>query len=231
MYRYKAIAFLTVGLAFGVAACSRQQLVPDQIDPVLPEAMAEAEVPGIGRIGKWMIDPDGGIADWGGMLFEGQTLHEVINVIFVDSGASSADDAKKRLVNAMVKAGYPVRYHHSSGYRGVIDGEIYKQLPEEDAHAFSNRIYVLDNNHGRIFGPRKTASGWVFTGALSREHVDYIHRVHVYASFVQARDDLASHLTENSIYKRAESVPLNNGSTADYTTGDHDGNAVVMRAR
>ncbi len=231
MIRSLLTTFVLAGLALGAIACSSQQLVPDEVAPATPEAMADTDVPGIGRIGKWMIDPDGGIANWGGMQYEGQTIHEVINIIFIDSGASSADDAKARLVDAMTKAGYPARYHHSSGYRGVIDGEVYRQLPEEDAYAFSNRIYVLDNNHGRIFGPRKTANGWVFTGALSREHVDYIHRVHIYASFARARDDLAAQLTENSIYKREGVVPLNNGSTKDYTTGDHDGNAVVMKAR
>jgi len=231
MTRYKITLFCIVLISVFTVACSKQQLVPDSIDPVTPLAMDSTEVLGIGDVGKWMISPSGQIADWGGLRYKDQVIHEAINVIFIDAGAKSAAEAKTRLVDAMTRAGYPPRYHHSSGYRGIIDGEIYGQIPTEDAYAFSNQVYLLDNNHGRVFGPKQTTIGWVFTAAFSREDVSYLRREHLYASFSGARDDLAMNLNEKSIYKRAETVSLDNGSTSEYTTGDHDGSAIVMRAQ
>jgi hypothetical protein len=223
------LAVVLIGLL--ATACSEQKLVPDRIHLVLPRATVETEVPGIAQIGKWMIDPNGNIANWGGIQLNGRTIHEAINVIFVDKGATSMDDAKLRLINALTAAGYPARYHHSSGYRASIDGEVFSQLPSQDAYAFSNRPYLLNNNHGRVFGPKKTPAGWVFTAAFSRENVNYLLREHVYASFDSARDDVVMRLDQKSIFKRAETVQLNNGSSPDYTTGDHDGSAIVMRAQ
>lgn len=231
MKRHINIFYAIACITLMTVACSEQKLVPDRVDPVTSNAMVNTEVMGIGLIRKWMIDPNGNIANWGGFKYDAKSLQEPINVIFVDSGATSADEAKVRLIDAMTKAGYPPRYHHSSGYRGSIDGEVFPQLPSINAYAFSNRVYFLNNNHGRVFGPRKTPNGWVFTAALSRENVNYLRRLHVYASFTSARDDLVSRLTKKSIYKRSENVRLNNGSTSDYTTGDHDGNAIVMRAQ
>ncbi|MFT3899840.1 MAG: hypothetical protein QM728_06300 [Gordonia sp. (in: high G+C Gram-positive bacteria)] len=236
-------AILSTAVALGTTACTTTtedssyaaSLTAAVSAPIVEEAWTETPVRDIGRIGQWMIAADGKVANWLGMTRDGKPFHEPINVIFVDAGARSGEDAKARLVDAMTKAGYPERTGHSAGYRGIIDGQLYSQLPERKDHAFSTHPFPEDNNHGRIFGPAKTDAGWVFVGALSREDVDYKHAPpqHVYDSFNRARDDLAAALDGKGFYRRGETVPMNNadGPGAPFTTGDHDGNAVVVRAK
>ena len=86
-----------------------------------------------------MIARDGTIAHWLGEVVDGRHLHEPINVILVDEGATSADHAKQRLVAASAAAGFPVRIGHSTGYHGFIGGVLYGQLPHGSDDAFSNR--------------------------------------------------------------------------------------------
>jgi hypothetical protein len=202
--------------------------------PAAPQAAEDvANPPGLPAIGKWMIDRDGTAAHWLGEILDGKRLHEPINVIFIDAGAASADDARKRLMAALVAAGYPARFGHSTGYRGNIGGVLYGQLPQGRDEAFSNRIFEESNNHGRIFGPHPFGASFVFIAAFSRERVNLFARpAHRYASFNRARDDLARHLAAASAFRPAGSVPLGNAITGDpqLTTGDHDGRAVVLRA-
>jgi hypothetical protein len=188
---------------------------------------------GLPEIGKWMIDRDGTVAHWLGEIYEGKHLHEPINVILVDAGAASADHARQRLVEATTAAGYPIRFGHSAGYRGYIAGELYAQLPAGRDDAFSNRVFELSNNHGRIFGPHLMSGAYVFIGAFSREAVDLLRWPgHRYASFNQARDDFARDLDRQTLFKSAGFVVLENAIVGDpnVTTGDHDGRAVLLRA-
>jgi hypothetical protein len=188
---------------------------------------------GLPEIGKWMIDRDGTVAHWLGEIYEGKHLHEPINVILVDAGAASADHARQRLVEATTAAGYPIRFGHSAGYRGYIAGELYAQLPAGRDDAFSNRVFELSNNHGRIFGPHWISESYVFIGAFSREAVDLLRWPgHRYASFNQAREDFARDLDRQTLFKSAGFVALENAILGDpnVTTGDHDGRAVLLRA-
>ena len=218
----RARAFL---LAFALAALSS-----------VPAPLAADDVanpPGLPAIGKWMIDHDGTPAHWLGEILDGKRLHEPINVILIDAGAANAEDARKRLIAALVAAGYPARFGHSTGYRGLIGGVLYGQLPHGRDEAFSNRIFEESNNHGRIFGPHPFGAGFVFIAAFSRERVNLFARpAHRYASFNRARDDLARHLAAGSLFRPAGSVPLGNAmaDNPDVTTGDHDGNAALLRA-
>src|SRR5262245_41981700 len=192
-----------------------------------------AKPQGLPEIGKWMIDRDGTVAHWLGEIYEGKQLHEPINVILVDAGADSADHARQRLAEAAAAAGYPVRFGHSAGYRGYIAGEFYAQLPAGRDDAFSNRVFELSNNHGRIFGPHRTSDAYVFIGAFSREAVDPLRWPgHRYASFNQARDDFARDLDRHTPFKSAGFVALDNAIVGDasVTTGDHDGRAVLLHA-
>ena len=52
-----------------------------------------------------MLTRDGVASDWLGEIYNGKNLREPINVILVDEGAGSADDAKARLLSAAAKAG------------------------------------------------------------------------------------------------------------------------------
>jgi hypothetical protein len=87
--RVRIIAAFLVALATAGGALHAEQATP--------AALADAEVaapPGLPAIGKWMFGPDGAIAHWLGQTYEGKHLHEPINVILVDAGATSADHAR-----------------------------------------------------------------------------------------------------------------------------------------
>lgn len=205
---------------------------PGAPPPVALAAEAVANPPGLPAIGRWMIARDGTIAHWLGEVVDGKHLHEPINVILIDEGATSADHAKQRLVAASAAAGFPVRIGHSTGYHGFIGGMLYGQLPHGRDDAFSNRIFEESNNHGRVFGPHPFDGGYLFIAAFSRERVNLLEwPAHRYASFNEARDAFAGGLDTQTDFKTSGFVPLDNAvNDAQVTTGDHDGRAVVLRA-
>ncbi len=185
------------------------------------------------EVGKWMLDADSAPSQWLGEVYEGRHLREPINIIILDHVADSVDEAKSRLIEAATTAGYPSRTGHSSGYQGYIAGQLFAQLPEENDHAFSNRPFYLNNNHGRIFGPYLYQGSYLFIGAFSREKVAPLASVrHQYVSFNQARDDFAESLDRKTAYKTTGFVSLDNAivTDPDITTGDHDGTAVLIMA-
>ena len=100
-----------------------------------------------------MLTREGVPSHWLGEIYEGKSLREPINLILVDAGAGSAEDAKQRLITASKAAGYPIRMGHSAGYQGYIGDGLHHQLPAGRDDAFSNEVFELSNNHGRIFGP------------------------------------------------------------------------------
>jgi hypothetical protein len=185
----------------------------------------ETKINGLPAIGKWMFDSTGMPSAWLGKMLNGKAIIEPINIIIIDSASGSVDEAKQNLMSAFDKAGYNDRWGHSSGYKGLIAGRYYHQMPEKYFHAFSSHPLEFDNNHGRIFGPHFAGGVYYFTGALSRES-GYFHN---YISFTQARDDLAAALDSKTSYKLLKKENLNNSVTSDsLTTGDHDGNAILI---
>jgi hypothetical protein len=196
-----------------------------------PNVAAPAGLP---EIGKWMLTAQGIPAHWLGEIYEGKSLREPINVIIVDEGASSPEDAKARLLAAAARAGYPIRFGHSTGYQGFIGDQTYPQLPQGRDDAFSNDVFEISNNHGRIFGPHRMGEVYVFTGAFSREEVDPLRSPgHRYASFNRARDDFTQNLQRSTGYHIAGFVDLGNALVDDpaMTTGDHDGLAVLVQSK
>ena len=188
---------------------------------------------GLPAIGKWMLTAKSVPSDWLGEIYRGKNLREPINVIVLDEGAASAEDAKARLLAAAARAGYPVRFGHSTGYQGFIGGQLYAQLPQGRDDAFSNDLFEVSNNHGRVFGPHALGQAFLFTGAFSREEVDpFRDPPHQYGSFNRARDDFTQRLERGTPYKVSGFVNLGNALIDDpkLTTGDHDGIAVLMRA-
>jgi hypothetical protein len=231
-HRIAVVVLLAVA---GTGSMSAQEPVQQHLpgEPIALAAEAVANPPGLPAIGRWMITRDGTIAHWLGEIVNGKRLHEPINVILIDERAASADDARLRLIAAATVAGFPIRFGHSTGYRGFIGGALYSQLPQGRDDAFSNRIFEESNNHGRIFGPHHIEGGYVFTGAFSRERVNLLEWPgHRYASFNDARSAFALGLDERTAFKASGFVPLDNAvNDAEVTTGDHDGRAVVLRAR
>jgi hypothetical protein len=199
---------------------------PKELDVVAPPSLPE--------IGKWMMTAQGSPSDWLGEIYEGKSLREPINVIILDESSASVEEAKSRLVLASSLAGYPVRFGHSTGYQGYIGGKLHAQLPQGRDDAFSNEVFEVSNNHGRIFGPYQIEQTYVFTAAFSRETVDpFRHPGHLYASFNRARDDFTQSLDRSTAYKVSGFVNLDNAIVGDpkLTTGDHDGVAVLVRRK
>ncbi|MGE3657748.1 MAG: hypothetical protein AB7G47_13260 [Mycolicibacterium sp.] len=186
-----------------------------------------------GAIGKWMLEWDGDIADYGGLPYEDRTVLEPVNVIIVDPTAKTAWGAAFRLSVAMRSAGFPPRLFHSTGFRGLIDGRRYWQMPRGFLVGYSDGFFLLPNNHGRIFGPDpiETTSGYVWSGAFSTEEFVFHQGAprHAYLSSAMARDSLVAQLVASGRATLGHSASLNNSFNTDTTTtGDHDGNAAVV---
>ena len=208
-------------------------VVVTSVPPVWAQQGVDVATPeGLPAIGKWMLTAKGVPSDWLGEIYRGKNLREPINVIIIDEAASSAEDAKTRLLAAAARAGYPVRFGHSTGYQGFIGGQLHAQLPQGRDDAFSNEVFEVSNNHGRIFGPHVIGKTYLFTGAFSGEEVDpFSDPPHQYGSFNRARDDFTQRLDRQTDFKVSGFVNLGNALIDDpkLTTGDHDGMAVVMR--
>ena len=188
---------------------------------------------GYGDIGKWMLERNGDIADYGGLPYDGKTVLEPVNVIFVDQTSRSALEATWRLSAAMRRAGFPPRFFHSTGFRGLIDDVRYRQRPGGLLLGYSDDFFLLPNNHGRIFGPDpvETSAGYVWSGAFSTEEFTFYQGLprHGYVSSNEARDALAADFVASGRGSLGGMVSLDNiYDTDDFTTGDHDGYAVVI---
>ena len=189
-----------------------------------------------GDIGKWMLESNGQISDYGGHPYDGKTLLEPVNVIIVDPTSSSPEEATRRLNAAMFWSGFPAQPIHTTGFEGTIDDVTYGQLPKGLISGYSDNLFIFPNDHGRIFGPdpANTGEGYVWSGAFSTEQLtifDFLP-AHEYVSSNMARNALATRLILSGEATYGGLVALDNSyDTATTTTGDHDGYAVVLVLR
>lgn len=186
-----------------------------------------------GDVGKWMLQRNGDIADYGGLPYEGRTLLEPVNVIIVDQRSKNSLAATWRLNAAMRRAGFPPQLIHSTGFQGLIDDQRYRQQPRGFLVGYSDDFFLLPNNHGRIFGPDpvETGAGYVWSGAFSTQKVGFVDGLprHVYTSSNRARDALAAELAASGRARLGGLVALDNSyDTETFSTGDHDGYAAVI---
>ncbi|HTY13909.1 MAG TPA: hypothetical protein VMD02_06995 [Candidatus Omnitrophota bacterium] len=184
-------------------------------------------------MGKWMLDRDLNPASWLGVKYKGRSLREPINVVIVDKFSDSDYRARQKLVLNCARAGYKSRIGHSGGYKGYIGGRVFDQIPSESGHAFSNAPFVINNNHGRIFGPYFERGKYYFIASFSRETVAPLSKIkHQYGSFNRARDNFAASMEKRTVYKIIGYANMNNRIVNDgaLTTGDHDGSAVILNA-
>ena len=212
-------------LTYGVLwlATPVSQTLPTIEQTHLPEGL---------QIGRWLLTGREVPANWLGQKFQGKMMREPINVILVDEVAATPDAAVQYLLESCEAIGYLSRPGHSSDYRGQIGNVIYSQLPRQQNHAFSNAMYILPNNHGRIFGPHFFAGYYYFSGALSREAINLFAEVrHVYASFEMAKQDFAARMQVSGRYFVVGAIAMENVflPSESMTTGDHDGTAVLLR--
>jgi hypothetical protein len=220
-----ALSLVVVLSVFVIA--SQTQLQATTTGPTQTDAVATT----YGSIGKWMLQSNGTISNWGGSKYQNKTLDEVINVIIVDPTSTSAAASTTKINSVMSNAGFPSQTGHSNGFKGLINGVVYGQQPT-GLNAFSDNVATNQNNHARLFGPANSASGgFVWTGALSTEKPTFFFGIltgHAYVSFNTARDALARGFVASG-QTQAASVDLANVyNTTTTTTGDHDGKAVVV---
>ncbi len=212
---------------------------------VLPTRVALATAPGYPTpadvavtpyvsIGKWMLQSNGQVSTYGGQPYKGKTLVEVVNLIIVDPGSSSASASKTKVNSAMARAGFPSQPIHSNGFKGVINNTTYGQLPGGILNAYSDNSFLTQNNHGRLFGPAAVAGdGYIYSGAFSTEKPTIYKWLpaHAFVSANAARDTLVRKLVASG-QTQSVSVDLANAyNTSEATTGDHDGKAAVVVLR
>ncbi|MET0475339.1 MAG: hypothetical protein ABW001_11975 [Mycobacterium sp.] len=190
-----------------------------------------------GTVGKWMLNPDGSVANWGGQAYGDTTLREPVNVIIVDPNSKSPQESTARLNSAMFWSGFPAQPIHSTGFDGTVLGTTYDQLPGDGTDAaYSDLPFFLPNDHARVFGPAPVASedgtGYLWTAAASTEIPGIYDTAltHRYLSYDLARDMLALRLILSGQatlvgIQRMDNV-YNDGTVS---TGDHDGYAIVLR--
>ena len=184
-----------------------------------------------GSIGKWMIQPNGEVADYGGQKYQGKTLLEAINVVIVDPTSTSASASKTKVNKAMSSAEFPSRFGHSTGFKGLIDGTLYKQQPTNFLSAYSDDSFMTQNNHGRLFGPASmSGGGYVYSGGFSTEKFAIYNwfPAHVYVSSNMARDALVAQIVASGQTQSADIDMDNAYNTTSTTVGDHDGKAAVV---
>lgn len=194
-------------------------------------APTDATVTPYGSIGKWMLQFNGQVADYGGQQYQGKALLEAINVVIVDPKSKSALESVTKLNWNMIRAGFPARPGHSSGFKGLINGKIYNQQPSSLISAYSDDSFLTRNNHGRLFGPAPiTGGGYVYSGSFSTE-VPTISSgllMHAYVSSNVARDTLVRRLVATGQMQLSNIALSNSYNTDDTTTGDHDGTVGVI---
>jgi hypothetical protein len=216
-------------------AATAKSLRRNRVSSTAPSAPTPADdaATAYGDIGKWMLQSDGQVSNWGGLPYNGKTLLESVNIIIVDPKSGSAAESAQRLHTAMFWSGFPAQPFHSTGFRSTIDDVTYGQQPTGLLLGFSDNFFILPNDHGRIFGPDpvETSTGYVWSGAFSAEQFvvyDLLPR-HGYVSSNTARNALAMQLIASGRATYGGMVPLNNSyNTATTTTGDHDGYAAVV---
>lgn len=212
---------------------SAQPHVPPATAATAP-APDDATQTAYGDIGKWMLESNGQISDYGGQPYQGKTLLEAVNVVILDPNSTSPEQAAARLNTAMFWSGFPAQPIHSTGFAGEIDDVIYGQQPTGLLEGYSDNLFILPNDHGRIFGPDpvQTSTGYVWSGAFSTEALTIygLLPAHAYVSSTMARTALATRLILSGQATYVGMVPLDNAvDDATTTTGDHDGYAVVLR--
>ncbi|WP_319451156.1 MULTISPECIES: hypothetical protein [unclassified Mycobacterium] len=213
---------------------------PAPVVPAPPTDTAPATTPYLpadtvstpyGNIGKWMLQSNGQISNYGGQPYDGKTMLEPVNVIIVDPNSKSAAESTAKINRDMFLAGFPAQPIHSSGFLGLIGSKTYGQqaLP---LTAYSDNLFIFQNDHGRLFGPAPAPDGgYVWTGAFSTETPTIYNGLptHAYVSSDAARDALVLRLLATGQVQSISYIPLDNAVDTDTTTtGDHDGYAVVI---
>lgn len=216
-FKYSALIFSVLAMLL-TASCSNS--VNDNDDEVL--------IKNLPQIDPFMYKPDSvNYAVWlDRKQSDGRFIREPINIIIVDSRAKDSLEAIARLLTAFTLADFPPRFGHTGGYFGKMDGKLNHQQPSVSQHAFSDYMWAFTNNHARIFGPYKVENAYYWIGSSSRER----GISHDYVSFDRARNDLANMLVSKANAVVISQISLNNKlDDSEFSTGDHDGKATMIK--
>jgi hypothetical protein len=197
--------------------------VPGSV-PVSPDDQARPA--GLPPIGKWLLDKNEEVAHWLGRRVRGLVLDEPVNVLIRIRTSGSPEAALKKFLAAAKAAGFFPRPGHSNGYSALLDGSARGQEKE----TFSDKPFLVSNDHFRLFGPVRQGDSYYFSAAISREKVDGFPPTHEYSSFNKARDLFAAKMKAKGGAGIDGRIPLDNAIPDDgiQTTGDHDGSAVLL---
>ncbi len=177
------------------------------------------------EFGKWLYDSKKKPSLWLNRKIKGKLICEPINIIIEDGVSQTPEESKELLYFSLQKAGFKIRWGHITPRFAKIKGVFYNHLPEKFFHAFSDKIWIFENNHGRFFGPVQFNGLYYFCGAVSRE-TGFTHK---YISFTKARNTYSEMLDKYSEYNFKGLVAMDNNVENESTsTDDHDGNAVLM---
>jgi hypothetical protein len=187
-----------------------------------------------GAIGKWLLQSNGKVANFGGQQFLGKKLVEPINIIILDPTSTSAAQSTQKLNADLSQSGFPVQLAHTTGFKAIIGGQTLSQHPSGVLEGYSDNFFLLPDDHVRTFGPVANADGvgYVWTASASREQAGLFGLLptHVYVSFDQARDELASRLILGGDATLVGIIAMSNAYDEDgRITGDHDGYAIVIQ--
>lgn len=217
------------GASVAMAPAAEVPLIVNAPVSAGPDPDATVATP-YGDLGQWMLQANGEIADWVGLPYQGKTLLEGINVVFVDSTATSARLAARNLNVWMRRSAFGASPISSTGYQGIIGGTTYGQQPTGPDQAYRDAFFLLTNNHGRAFGPfpNPNGPGYVWIGAWSRENLDIANFTHGHESFNEARDAVQTAMTGKGATELGYIDMGNVYNTDTYSTGDSDGLAAVI---
>jgi hypothetical protein len=177
------------------------------------------------EIGKWLLDRNKKPSLWLNRKLDGKIIWEPINIIIRDTISKSIKESKRLLNVSLFKSGFKIRWGHITPRYANIGGIIYEFLPGIYFHAYSDSIWLKENNHGRFFGPHFQNDIYYYCGAVSRETAI----THKYISFSLARNQFIKMLTEKSGTRFIKYFEMDNIIMNDTeTTGDHDGKAILL---
>jgi hypothetical protein len=199
---------------------------------ILSGSQENVQAPSLPEIGKWLLRKDGQPSHWFGEKYKNKILYEPINIVIIDEYSKDERAAVEKLMRECAKAGYEEESGHSSGYRASIDNILFPQIPNDKRVAFANKDFFLTNNHGRIMGPSLFNGKYIFVAAFSTESFKVLDKAHHrYVSFIRARNDFCARMELGKAYRITGNLDLANiVDDAEFTTGDHDGMALILTA-
>lgn len=172
----------------------------------------------VGPFGLWLLNADRTRAAYAPTASRAQAVRRPMNVVLVDKFSTSPEAATTHVTAALGAAGYTAQPGQGGPYQAFVAGEFRPAFPQ---------VYARAGQRLHLFGPWKTAGGFVFAAAVATENAGG-----AFQDFMVAREALADALNGKTAFRKKGYVDLlGKVETPTETTADHDGCAVVLVAR